>query len=135
MEMRTLQLLFFSYHRRTEAAAACVLTYLKVIFARLLYRRKRTFAVQQLMSAKCQKRTLVVQTERPPRGCGSTPILTDRNLHAAAYFFTCPHNFLPRACAILAIEGDGIDHPKKPKKKDEKKGKLAHIVSLSVRCV
>jgi hypothetical protein len=122
MEMRTLQLLFFSYHRRTKAAAACVPTYLRVIFARLLYRRKRT---------------LVVQTERPPCGCtgGSTPILTDRNLHGATYFFTCPHNFLPRACAILAIEGDGIDHPKKSKKKDEKKEKLAHIESLSVRRV
>ena len=71
------------------------------------------------------------------RGCmgGSTPILTDRNLHGATHFFTCPHNFFPRACAILAIDGDGIDHPKKSKKKDEKKEKLAHIVSLSVRRV
>ena len=72
-----------------------------------------------------------------PRDCmgGSTPIRIDRNLHGATYFFTCPHNFLPRACAILAIGGDGIDHPKKSKKKDEKKEKLPHIVSLSVRRV
>jgi hypothetical protein len=43
--------------------------------------------------------------------------------------------FLPRACAMLAIEGDGINHPKKSKKKDEKKEELAHSVRLSVRCV
>ena len=43
MEMRTLQLFFFSYHRRTEAAAACVPTDLRVIFARRrrAHRRKR----------------------------------------------------------------------------------------------
>jgi hypothetical protein len=66
---------------------------------------------------------------------GSTPIQTDRNLYGATYFLTCPHSFPPRACAILAIEGDGIDYPKKSKKKDEKKEKLAHIVSVSVRRV
>jgi hypothetical protein len=42
MEMRTLQLFFFSYHRRIEAAAAWAPTDLRVIFARLLYPRKRT---------------------------------------------------------------------------------------------
>src|SRR4029077_5911104 len=33
MEMRPLQLLFFSYHRRTEAAAPCVPTDFRAIFA------------------------------------------------------------------------------------------------------
>ena len=28
---------------------------------------------------------------------------------------------MPRACAMLAIEGDGIDHPKQPEKENQKK--------------
>ena len=59
--------------------------------------------------------------------CSKPQILSGQIQYAATKFLTLQRHFLPRAYAILAIEGDGIDHPKKSEEKNEKKQKLAHI--------
>jgi len=43
---------------------------------------------------------------------GSTPNSFDQIIHFATKFLTYVLKLLPRSCAILAFEGDDIDHPK-----------------------
>ena len=59
--------------------------------------------------------------------CSKPQILSGQIQYATTKFLTLQRHFLPRACAIHAIEGDDIDHPKKSEKKNETKQKLAHI--------
>ena len=56
--------------------------------------------------------------------CSKPQILSGQIQYAATKFLTLQRHFLPRACAIHAIEGDGIDHPKQAREKKRKKAKI-----------
>ena len=59
--------------------------------------------------------------------CSKPQILSGQIQYAATKFLTLQRHFLPRACAIHAIECGEIDQPEKSEEKNETKQKLAHI--------